>query len=154
MADHWEEASSIEEILVEGFERAPRRMRNESGIMTEELTFEEWLLSTDEKRAELLVYGQSAIPTDIGLRQLDVSKAIEKGQDAGDLLADIEQYLILHTAKAVLDVRRDYSELNGDERKAVVKGRVAQVSRLRDGIHVLYSTIKDRRFALMNLNRS
>lgn len=118
------------------------------------LTFEEWLISTQEKRAELLAYGQSSIPTDIGMRQLDVSKSIEKGQDAGDLLADAEQYLILHTSKAVLEVRIQNPELNPDERKAVVKARASDVMRVRDGIKVLYQTLKDRRFALMNLNRA
>lgn len=121
--------------------------------MVEMLSLDEWLVSTVERRSSLLEYGQSPIPTDIGLRQLDVSKAIERGQDAGDLLADAEQYLILETSKAVLDVRREHDYLNAEERKSVVKGRVAQVARLRDGIQVLYQTIKDRRFALMNLNR-
>lgn len=118
------------------------------------LTFEEWLVSTAEKRAELLAYGQSGIPTDIGLRQLDVSKAIEKGQDAGDLLADAEQYVILHTGKAVLDIRREHDELNAEERKAVVKARVSDVTRVRDGIHVLYATLKSRTYAIQNLNRA
>lgn len=119
-----------------------------------ELTFTEWLVSSQEKRDELLAYSISSIPTDIGLRQLDVSHAIVKGQDAGDLLADAEQYLSLETGKAVLEVRRENPELNADERKAVVKSKVSAYARLRDGIDVIYHTIKDRRFALMNLNRS
>lgn len=118
------------------------------------LTLQEWLDSTVEKRAELLAYARSKIPTDPGNRQLDVSTAIELGQDAGDLLADMEKHLIDETAKEVLAVRRDNGELTADERKAVVKARVSAIARLRDGMQVVYTSIKDRRFALMNLNRA
>lgn len=114
----------------------------------------EWLESTAEKRTELLAYARSKIPTDPGVRQLDVSNALELGQDAGDLLADAEQHLIDETGRAVLAVRKENGELTADERKAVVKAKVSDLSRLRDGLQVVYSSIKDRRFALMNLNRS
>lgn len=123
-------------------------------ILNEELTLAEWLGSTAEKRVELLAYAQSKIPTDPGARQIDVSTALELGQDAGDLLADLEQHLIDETAKAIMEVRRTAGELTADERKAIVKSRVSSVSRLRDGMQVIYSSIKDRRFVLMNLNRS
>ncbi len=114
---------------------------------------EEWLESTDEKRAELLAYARSPLPTDPGLRQLDVSKAIQLGQDAGDLLADMEKHLIDETARAVLSVRKTDGELTADERKATVKAKVSGVARLRDGLQVVYTSIKDRRFALMSVGR-
>lgn len=119
-----------------------------------EISLEDWLTSTAELRAKLLAYSQSQISTDPGQRQLDVSFALEHGQDAGDLLADAEQILIGETAKAVLEVRRKNGELTAEERRILVKASVAGIARLRDGIQVIYSTIKDRRFALMNLNRS
>ena len=122
--------------------------------MSADLTLQEWLESTAELRAKLLAYAQSKIPTDPGERQLDVSKALELGQDAGDMLADVEQHLIDETAKAIMEVRRTNGELTADERKSVVKSRVSNVARLRDGMQVVYTSIKDRRFALMNLNRS
>jgi hypothetical protein len=53
-----------------------------------------------------------------------------------------------------MEVRRTNGELTADERKSVVKSRVSNVARLRDGMQVVYTSIKDRRFALMNLNRS
>ncbi len=121
--------------------------------MSDEMTLEDWLVSTAEKRAALLAYAQTPISTDPGERYLDISKAIENGQDAGDLLADLEKHLIDETAKAVLDVRRTNGELTADERKAVVKSKVSSIARLRDGMQVIYTSIKDRRFVLMNLNR-
>ncbi len=121
--------------------------------MSDELTLEEWLVSTAEKRAVLLAYAQSPIPTDPGERYLDISKALENGQDAGDLLADLEKLLIDETGKAVLAVRRENGDLTADERKSMVKAKVSGIARLRDGLQVIYSSIKDRRFVLMNLNR-
>lgn len=114
----------------------------------------DWLDSTAEKREELLNYARSPIPTDIGLRQLDVSKALTMGQDAGDMLADLEKHLIDETARFVLLVNKENTGLSTDERRSVVKSKVSGISRLRDGLHVVYTSIKDRRFALMNLNRS
>ncbi len=121
--------------------------------MSDELTLDEWLASTAEKRATLLSYAQSAIPTDPGERYLDISKSLENGQDAGDLLADVEKLLIDETARAILTVRSSQGELTADERKSVVKSKVSSISRLRDGMQVIYTSIKDRRFVLMNLNR-
>jgi hypothetical protein len=121
--------------------------------MIDDLTLTEWLVSTAERRAEILAYAQSKIPTDHGERQLDVSKALELGQDAGDLLADVEKLLIDETAKAILAVRASQGNLTADERKSMVKSKVSGVSRLRDGLRVIYTSIKDRRFVLMNLGR-
>lgn len=121
--------------------------------MSDQIALEDWLVSTAEKRAAILAYAQSSISTDPGERILDVSKAIQNGQDAGDLLADLEKLVIDETSKAVLEVRRSNGELTADERKAVVKSRVSSVARLRDGLQVIYTSIKDRRFVLMNLNR-
>jgi hypothetical protein len=117
------------------------------------LTFEEWLESTDERRSALLAYATSELPTDPGERQLDVSKALTNGQDSGDLLADLEKHLIDMTAIAVLAVRRENGELTADERKTLVKSKVSAIARLRDGLQVIYSSIKSRQFVLMNLNR-
>lgn len=119
--------------------------------MTGELTLEEWLVSTKERRAELLSYSRSPIPTDPGERQLDVSQALEKGQDAGDLLADCEFYLSQAMAQAMLAAREDNDAKTA---QIVAASEVADIARLRDGLAVLYRTIKDRRFSLMNLNRT
>ncbi len=127
--------------------------------MNEELTLNDWLASTTEKRAVLLSYAQSAIPTDPGERYLDISKALELGQDAGDLLADLEKLLIDQTGKAVLDIRAADAKLEkeyrrtADERRISVKAGTSALARLRDGMQVIYTSIKDRRFVLMNLNR-
>jgi hypothetical protein len=117
----------------------------------DDLKLEEWITSTAERRAALLAYASSKLPTDPGERQLDVSTALENGQDAGDLLADSEVYLAQRFAAEVLAAR-----IKHDAKTAaiVAKGAVAKMQRLRDGLAVLYRTIQDRRFALMNLNRA
>lgn len=118
-----------------------------------EISLEDWLVSTEEKRSELLAYSRSPIPTDPGERSLDISVALQHGQDAGDLLADADKHVTDETGKQVLQVRLDHSELNGTEREKIVKGRVSNVVRLRDGLHVIYTSIKDRRFTLMSVGR-
>lgn len=114
----------------------------------------EWLDSTAEKRQQLLAYSLSAIPTDPGNRQLDVSEALIQQQNAGDMLADVEQILLDSEARAVFSVRTDCPEMTAAERRTVAKGRTAAIARLRDGLHVLYTTLKARQFSLLNLNRS
>lgn len=118
-----------------------------------EVNLEEWLISTNEKRLELLAYSRSPIPTDPGERSLDISVALQHGQDAGDLLADADKHVTDETGRQVLKVRLDYPELNSGEREKVVKGRVSDLARLRDGLHVIYQSIKDRRFTLMSVGR-
>ena len=119
--------------------------------MSDDLTLDDWLESTAEKRAEMLTYSKSMIPNDVGARHQDVSKALDLGQDAGDLLADVEQYLSVALSIAVLEARKEH-----DAKTALVvaNAAVAKITRLRDGLAVLYRTIKDRRFSLMNLNRA
>ena len=114
---------------------------------------ESWLESTTEKRAELLAYALSPLPTEPGQRQLDVSRALQLGQEAGDLLADMDKHLIDESGKAVLSVRREHEEMTADEKKVLVKAEVSGIARLRDGMQVVYSTIKERRFVLMSVGR-
>lgn len=118
-----------------------------------DLTLEEWLVSTIELRDLLLTYSKSSIPTDPGERQLDIAKALQAGQDAGDLLADCDKHLTDQTAKEILAVRKEYPELTADERRLTVKSRVSNIERLRDGFQVIYTSIKDRRFTLMSVGR-
>lgn len=119
--------------------------------MSAESEFEEWLESTDQLRAKLLDYSRSPIPTDPGERQLDVSLALTNGQDAGEIVADLERFLALEVGKAMLAAKADH-----DAKTAAVlaKAATASVARLRDGFQVVYRTLADRRFALMNLNRT
>lgn len=119
--------------------------------MAEGISLTDWLSSTQEKRAELLAYAKSPISMEPGQRQIDVSTALEKGQDSGDLLADSEVYLAQKFAAAVL-AARDTND--AQTARIVAKGEIAGIQRLRDGLAVIYQTIKDRRFSLMNLNRS
>jgi len=118
--------------------------------MSDDLTFTHWLDSTAEVRAKLLAYSRSPIPTDPGERQLDVSRALALGQDAGDLLADAEVYLSQAFAAAMLDARQEH---DAQTARIVAKAKTAKIERLREGLNVMYQTIKDRRFSLLNLNR-
>lgn len=118
--------------------------------MSEDMSLTEWLDSTVEARAKLLAYSRSPIPTDPGARQLDVSEALTLGQDAGDLLADVEVYLSQAFAAAVLDARQEH---DASTSRIVAKAKTAKIERLREGLNVCYQTIKDRRFSILNLNR-
>ena len=109
-----------------------------------------WLTSTQELRTALLVYSKALIPSDSGERQLDVSKALNMGQDAGDLLADADLYLSQALAAAILAARADHDAATA---KIIAKGAVAGIQRIRDGIATCYQTIKDRRYTLLSLGR-
>lgn len=119
--------------------------------LQDDISLSDWLTSTAELRERLLSYGRSKIPTDPGERQLDVSTALENGQDAGDLLADADRYLSQAFARETLAARADFDAKTA---AIIAKGKVSDLQRLRDGLAVTYRTIQDRRFSLMNLNRS
>lgn len=112
--------------------------------------FDDWLSSTTELRGSILAYSKSPIPQDPGARHLDISKALGMGQDAGDLLADADQYLSQAIARAVLEARKDN---DASTARVVARGATAGLQRVRDGIAVCCQTIKDRRFTLMSIGR-
>lgn len=112
--------------------------------------FEEWLESTDSARQALLDYSRSPIPTDPGERQLDVSKALTNGQDAGDIVADLERFLAIEFGKAMLAAKADHDAKTAH---VLAKAATASIARLRDGFQTCYQTIRDRRFSLMSVGR-
>ena len=61
--------------------------------------------------------------------------------------------MIDETARAVLAVRKENEGMTVDDRRILVKAAVSKIARLRDGLQVVYSSIKDRRFALMSVGR-
>jgi len=123
-------------------------------LETDELTLDEWLASTAERREELISYSKSELPKDAGERHTDIEKAIQNASDAGSLLADAEGFLAHATAKAVLEIRRIHDDLDANERKALVKDAVRDVQRLVDGIAVTHRAIQSRIFANMNAGRT
>lgn len=119
-----------------------------------DMTFLEWLDSTDNLRACLMDYAKSPLPADASERHADMDRAIQNGDDAGRLVADAEGYLIQAIAQAVMEARRLHPDLNSKEREAIVKDSVRHVQRLVDGLAVTDRSIKSRQFAMMNAGRS
>ena len=119
-----------------------------------DLDLGEWLTQTQTRRDELAEYGASPLPLEAGERHMDLEKAIQNGDDAGRLLADIQSFLTQATAQAVLDVRSSFDQLGADERKLLVKNKVRDIQRIADGLAVTQSSIRSRIFSTLNANRS
>jgi len=122
--------------------------------MTGELTLEQWLESTAERRAELEAYARSPLPDSPEGRHQDLDAAIQSADDAGRLLADCESYLSQAEAQAVFVAREKHEDLTADERKKVVKAETRHLRRLWDGLSVTHQSIKNRIYGNMNANRS
>jgi len=122
--------------------------------MTDGLDFTEWIEQTQARRDELVELCRSQIDTDSGVRHGDLDRSIQNADDAGRLRADAEAFLVQATAQAVLAYSKRRDEFTADERKALVRDSVRDVQRLVDGLTVTERTIKNRIYALMNLNRS
>ena len=116
-----------------------------------DITLSGWLDSTAEIRAKLLAYSRSPIPTDPGARQLDVSEALTLGQDAGDLMVDVDKHLADRTAQEILGFKGE--GFSADERKQLIKSKVSDITMLRNKLKIIYKTITDRRFSLMSVGR-
>ncbi len=125
-------------------------------IDNDPLTLEEWLVSTQEIRTRLTDYSKEPLPSDAGERHVDFNTAIQNSAECGNLLADAETYLVQGKAQATLDVKTalEYSELSADERKNIVKNKVAKLQRLVDGISVVHRAIRDRIYTGQNENRA
>lgn len=122
--------------------------------VTDEITFDDWLGMTEEKRAELLKFSISEMPKDAGERHTEIEKAIQLASDAGAMLADAEGFLTHATAKEVFSVRKEHDDLTADERKAIVRDRVRDIQRLCDGLSVTHRAIQSRIYAVQNANRA
>jgi hypothetical protein len=112
-----------------------------------DLTLEEWLTSTAEKREALFAYAKSEPP-------IDQDEAIQNEAEAAILRADAEWYLTQETARQTLLVAKEYDALSADERRVMVKAKVADIKRLVDSLAVVVQTIKSRVYSAMNQNRS
>ena len=122
--------------------------------MSDDLTLDEWLVTTQEKRDELDSYSRSALPSTMEERHSDIDKSIQLSADSGALLADAESYLSQAKGIALMDLRNDPAEYTGRELDILVKARVRTVQRIVDGIHVTNRTLGARIFAIQNANRA
>lgn len=120
----------------------------------QELGFEDWIVSTQERRDELADYGKSPLPADVGERHMDIQKAIAAADDAERLLADMDSFVTQFEAQAIMTVRQGNPGLTADDRRKLVKDAVRDVQRLRDGVAVTARTIRSRIYAIQNANRS
>lgn len=119
-----------------------------------DLTLEEWLTATEERRDELDKYSMSPLPADISERHADTDECIQSESDACRLLADAESYLSQFKAQSVLAIKDKYPDLSAKEREVMLKDSIRDVQRLVDGLAVTAKTLSNRRFHSMNANRS
>ena len=119
-----------------------------------EITLDDWLQSTEERRNELAAYGKTPLPADVGERHADLDQAIRASDDAGRLLADAESFLAQHFAQSVLSMRERYPDLTAKEREAIVRAEVRDIQRIVDSLSISVRTIKNRIMVNLNENRA
>lgn len=117
------------------------------------MTFDDFLTQTQARRNELDAYARSPLP--IGNDSAgELNALITAEDDAQRLLADAETFLVQSQAKAMFAARQNHQELNAKERELVIKAECANIQRIVDGIAVTARTISNRRYLMMNVNRS
>lgn len=121
---------------------------------TDELTFEEWVESTQHRRDELDAYGRSPLPADVSERHQDIENAIRNCDDISRIKADAESLLSQAKAQAMFAAMRNHPDFTAKEREIVIKDSIRGLQRLVDGISVTHQTIKSRIFASLNANRA
>lgn len=114
----------------------------------------DWLIGTQAARDALVRYCQSPLPNDIGQRHIDVELAIQNRDDAGRLLAELNEFLSHELARETIRIKNDCPGYSADERKLLVRDSVRHVQMLADVLSVTSTTIKERIYANLNANRS
>lgn len=120
----------------------------------QEMDLDSWLESTQLRRLELEEYARSPLPIDSAERYPDLDTLIRAEDDAGRLLADSETYLAQAQANAVLAMKERYPELSAKERETMGRDSIRDIQRLVDGMKITSRTLSNRRFLMMNVNRS
>lgn len=122
--------------------------------MTAKISLDEWIEANGDELAQMIEFSKAPLPDDVGALHLELSRTQQEIGRAGAFLADVEAYVTNAEASATLEVRSTHPDLTAGERRAIVKGQIADIQRLADSLRVVVSSLKNKSFALMSINRT
>lgn len=116
------------------------------------MTFPDWLKEYADEVTQMQDFSKSSLPTDGPSIQKDLNYTTTYFPRCAELLADVEQFIILGRARETLSILTEklYENCSAPERKVAVEGRMAQQIRTRDILKATCRALNERSYALLN----
>lgn len=119
-------------------------------MSTQNLSFPQWMSDWADSIEQFQRFSKSPLPDSPAGIHADLNETTGAFPTVGELLADVDLYILTLRAHYTLDVRRDpeYADLAAPERKVIVEAKLAEVLRVRDILNVTCRALHDRHFSL------
>ncbi len=117
------------------------------------MTFEEWLAVESPNIEKMQEFSKAPLPTTGAEISSALSLAFEYRQTAGELLAEVNNYIIHARAKFTIEIKRKTPEFTAYDRKVVVEDEIRFYLRAQNILEVTYSTLKEKCYALQRINQ-
>ncbi|MFH0915370.1 MAG: hypothetical protein V1912_02855 [bacterium] len=116
------------------------------------MTFSEWLDQWKGEIEQAQEFVKSDLPAGPEGIQADLNRTIREYPRVAEMMADVDQHLIVSRAIETLIVKGEpaYQDLAAPERKIVVEARLATIIRTRDILKTTCRALEERSYALMN----
>jgi hypothetical protein len=117
------------------------------------VTFEEWLAVESPNIEKMQEFSKAPLPTTGAEISSALSLAFEYRQTAGELLAEINNYIIQARAKFTIEVKKKMPDFTAADRKVIVEDEIRFYLRAQNILEVTYSTLKEKCYALQRINQ-
>ena len=117
------------------------------------MTFEEWLAVESPNIEKMQEFSKAPLPTTGAEISSALSLAFEYRQTTGELLAEVNNYIIQARAKSTIGLKNNRPDLTGQERKIMVEDEIRFYLRAQNILEVTYSTLKEKCYALQRINQ-
>ncbi len=117
------------------------------------MTFEEWLAVESPNIEKMQEFSKAPLPTTGAEISSALSLAFEYRQTAGELLAEINNYIIQARAKFTIEVKKKMPDFTAADRKVIVEDEIRFYLRAQNILEVTYSTLKEKCYALQRINQ-
>lgn len=121
-----------------------------------EQSLEDWFEENQDEILQLQAFATSDMPDEPSKLALDLSRASRDGARAGFMLADAESFVLKAQASATVNIAQKWPEMNANEKKILAKAddNYLKVTKIRDYLEVIVSSLKSRVYLGMNYRRS
>ena len=111
--------------------------------------FSIWAAEWADEIEQIQLFTKSDLPATAGI-QKDLNRTTRDYPRIGELLADVERFVITYRATETLLMAKAKDGLTAPERKVIVESRIADILRVRDVLKTTEAALRQRSFALLN----
>ena len=114
------------------------------------MSFASWLDDVKDEIEAMQIYSKRDLPKHPTEIQDDLSRTTATYPRSGELLAEVDVFILTERAVMTLAVRKDkkYKDLTAIERKPIVEASLANMMKVRDILKTTMVALHDRHFSL------